>query len=87
MEVWISSAVRSRNPVLMKKSRSRVARIIWRRLSVVRRSSSITCRGGQGGGRCHGWGSRVRGVTVAGRGKEGESAGGGRRDGHRDSMA
>ena len=42
IEVWISSPVRSRKPVLMKISRSRAARMHALRLSVVRRSSSIT---------------------------------------------
>eukprot|EP00438_Fugacium_kawagutii_P018735 Skav212364 [mRNA] locus=scaffold3038:151117:151527:- [translate_table: standard] len=41
MQVWISSPVRSRNPVLMKKTRSDACRMHSRRLAEVRRSSSI----------------------------------------------
>ena len=41
MEVWISSPVRSRNPVLIKMTRSEAARIHSLRLTVVRRSSSM----------------------------------------------
>ena len=39
--VWISSPVRSRKPVLMKTTRSRAARMLSLRFSVVRRSSSM----------------------------------------------
>ena len=41
MEVWISSPVRSRKPVLMKATRSRAAPMQALRFSVVRRSSSM----------------------------------------------
>ncbi len=41
IEVWISSPVRSRNPVLMKQTRARAARMHSLRLTVVRRSSSM----------------------------------------------
>ena len=41
IEVWISSPVRSRKPVLMKKMRSLAARMHSFRFSVVRRSSSM----------------------------------------------
>ena len=41
IEVWISSPVRSRKPVLMKTTRSRAARMHALRLTVVRRSSSM----------------------------------------------
>ena len=41
IEVWISSPVRSRKPVLMKTTRSRAARMHSLRLTVVRRSSSM----------------------------------------------
>ncbi|SHZ59297.1 Uncharacterised protein [Mycobacteroides abscessus subsp. abscessus] len=41
MEVWISSPVRSRNPVLMKTTRSEAALMAAFRLTVVRRSSSM----------------------------------------------
>ena len=41
MEVWISSPVRSRKPVLMKATRSRASSMQALRLSVVRRSSSM----------------------------------------------
>ena len=41
IEVWISSPVRSRNPVLMKMIRSDAARIHSLRFTVVRRSSSM----------------------------------------------
>ena len=41
MEVWISSPVRSRKPVLMKTTRSLAARMQALRLTVVRRSSSM----------------------------------------------
>ena len=41
IEVWISSPVRSKKPVLMKKMRSFAARIDSFRFSVVRRSSSM----------------------------------------------
>ncbi len=41
MEVWISSPVRSRKPVLMKATRSRAASMHALRLTVVRRSSSM----------------------------------------------
>jgi hypothetical protein len=42
IEVKISSPVRSRKPVLMKQMRWRAARMHCLRLTVVRRSSSIT---------------------------------------------
>ena len=42
IDVWISSPVRSRKPVLMKTMRSRAARMHSRRFRLVRRSSSIT---------------------------------------------
>jgi len=42
IDVWISSAVRSRKPVLTKKRRSLTAFIVCARLRDVRRSSSIT---------------------------------------------
>ena len=41
IEVWISSPVRSRKPVLMNTTRSRAARMQAARLTVVRRSSSM----------------------------------------------
>ncbi len=41
IEVWISSPVRSRKPVLMKTTRSFAARMHSLRLTVVRRSSSM----------------------------------------------
>src|ERR1700738_1861583 len=41
IDVWISSPVRSRKPVLMKTTRSAAARIAAFRLTVVRRSSSM----------------------------------------------
>ena len=41
IEVWISSPVRSRKPVLIKKTRERAARMHSLRLTVVRRSSSM----------------------------------------------
>ncbi len=41
MEVWISSPVRSRKPVLMNTTRSRAARMHSFRFTVVRRSSSM----------------------------------------------
>ena len=41
IEVWISSPVRSRKPVLMKATRSRAARMHSLRLTLVRRSSSM----------------------------------------------
>ena len=41
MAVCISSPVRSRNPVLMKNTRSLAARMHSLRLTVVRRSSSM----------------------------------------------
>ena len=41
IEVWISSPVRSRKPVLMKTMRSFAARMQALRLTVVRRSSSM----------------------------------------------
>ena len=41
IEVWISSPVRSRKPVLMKATRSRASLMQAFRLSVVRRSSSM----------------------------------------------
>ncbi|MNY15998.1 hypothetical protein D3C86_1492390 [compost metagenome] len=41
IEVWISSPVRSRKPVLMKTTRSFAARMLSLRLIVVRRSSSM----------------------------------------------
>ncbi|COZ72223.1 Uncharacterised protein [Mycobacterium tuberculosis] len=41
IEVWISSPVRSRNPVLMNTTRSAAALMHALRLTVVRRSSSM----------------------------------------------
>ena len=41
IEVWISSPVRSRNPVLMNATRDFAARMHSFRLTVVRRSSSM----------------------------------------------
>ena len=41
IEVWISSPVRSRKPVLMNASRSRAAKMQAFRLAEVRRSSSM----------------------------------------------
>ena len=41
IEVWISSPVRSRKPVLMKTSRCLAARMHSFRLTLVRRSSSM----------------------------------------------
>ena len=41
IEVWISSPVRSRNPVLMNTTRDLAARMHSARLTVVRRSSSM----------------------------------------------
>ena len=41
IEVWISSPVRSRKPVLMNTTRDRAARMHSARLTVVRRSSSM----------------------------------------------
>ena len=41
IEVWISSPVRSRNPVLMNTTRSAAALMHAFRLTVVRRSSSM----------------------------------------------
>ena len=41
IDVWISSPVRSRNPVLMKATRDRAARMHSARFTVVRRSSSM----------------------------------------------
>ncbi len=50
IDVWISSPVRSRNPVLMKATRAEAARMHSTRLTEVRRSSSMmpiftVCRG------------------------------------------
>ena len=41
IDVWISSPVRSRNPVLMNATRAEAARMHSARLTVVRRSSSM----------------------------------------------